>query len=452
MASAVLAIPSHAQDAAPAATPAPAPATPAAPPKLPEIMKPETTATLRAAQKEWQVAVGKEVNVAKMLELYTRFQFSPELQPKLKEIFGTERPFAIQRVANGPKGQINYVGGLAPYTYLQGNGTDFSWTEMALKLSTDKAGRALNTDGTWPSLMVTRPGGSLSINDIGMTTKGVYGADNVGYGTALIKVGSVVVRDSAPGSSEIKEAMRFEGIEGKSDVRRRGAMAEIIYSNSVKAIVFGDERVERSNFAMHITNVPVKALADLTRQLRDQQGADMENEAEKKRTLKTMTDFGKRIITAGATLFIDDISAAYHGNVASLKGRISFQKVVEADFSNFNALMKKIVAHFEVRVPVALVRDVARVFAGKSVDPSLPDAAKQIDAGADAVVSMVVGKTVSGGFGVVVQDELRTVIDIKDGKVTVNGKAIEVPAGVLNSLKAKPAPQAVPQPAPQPAQ
>jgi hypothetical protein len=441
MASAMLAIPSHAQDAAPAAAPVPAPATPAAPPKPPEILKPETSATLRAAQKEVQLAVGKEVNVGKMLELYTKFQFSPELQPKLKEIFGTERPFAIQRVANGPKGQINYVGGLAPYIYLQGNGTDFTWTEMALKLSTDKAGRALNTDSTWPSLMVTRPGGSLSLNDISMTTRAVYGADQVGYGTALIKVGSVVVRDSAPGSREIKEAMRFEGIEGKSDVRRRGAMAEIVYSNTIKAIVVGDERVERSNFAFRITNVPAKALADMNKQLRDQQGANMEDEAQVKRTLKTLTDFGKRLVTAGATLFIDDISAAYHGNVASLKGRVSFQKVVEADFSNFNALMKKIVAHFEVRVPVALVRDVARVFAGKSVDPSSPDAAKQIDAGADAVVSMVVGKTVSGGFGVVVQDELRTVIDIKDGKVTVNGKPIEVPAGVLNNLKAKPAPQ-----------
>jgi uncharacterized protein YdgA (DUF945 family) len=327
---------------------------------------------------------------------------------------------------------------------------------MTVKLSTDKTGRALNTDSIWPSLMVTRPGGSVSFNDISMTTRAVYGADQVGYGTALIKVGSLVVRDSAPGSREIKEMMRFEGIEAKSDVRRRGAMAEIVYSNTIKAIVVGDERVERSNFAVHITNVPAKALADMTRQLRDQQGADMEAEAEVKRTLKTMTDFGKRLIAAGATLFIDDISAAYHGHVASLKGRVGFQKVVDADFSNINALMKKIVAHFEVRVPVALVRDVARVFAGKSVDPSVPDAARQIDAGADAVVSMVVGKTVSGGYGVVVQDELRTVIDIKDGKVTVNGKPIEVPAGVINSLQAKPAPQPVvkpaPQPAPQPAQ
>jgi uncharacterized protein YdgA (DUF945 family) len=430
MASAALAVPSFAQNAIPAAAPKP-----------PEILKPETSATLRAAQKEVETAVGKETNTARQMALFARFQFSPELQPNLKKMFGTERPFPIERVASGAKGRINYVGKLAPYTYVQGNGTDFTWTELTAKLSADKAGRTLDADASWPSLMISRPGGSFSLQDMSLISKRQRGADGVDYGTATFKVGSIVVRDSADGSSEIKEVMRFEGIDAKSDIRRRGAMADIIYGSSTRAIVFGDERIERANFAFRITNVPGKALADLTKQMREQQGANIEDEAERKRLLKTVTDFGKRVITSGATLFIDDISAAYHGNVASLKGRLGFQKVVEADFGNISALMKKIVAHFEVRVPVALVRDVARVFAAKSVDPMAPDADKQIDAGADAFVSMVVGKTVSGGYGAVVQDELRTVIDIKDNKITVNGKAIEIPAGVINGFKAKAAPQ-----------
>jgi uncharacterized protein YdgA (DUF945 family) len=430
LASTVLAIPSFAQDAAPAAVPKP-----------PEIFKPETSATLRAAQKELDMAIHKETNTTRQMALWAKFQFSPELQPKLKEIFGTERPFPVERVAGGVKGRINYVGKLAPYTYVQGNGTDFTWTELTANFSADKAGRTLDADASWPSLVISRPGGSFSLQDMSLNSKRQRGTDAVDYGTATFKVGSIVVRDSFDGSSEIKEVMRFEGIDAKSDIRRRGAMADIIYGSTTKAIVFGNERIERANFAFRITNVPGKALADLTRQMREQQGANIENEAERKRVLQTVTDFGKRVITSGATLFIDDISAAYHGNVASLKGRLSFQKVVEADFSNITALMKKIVAHFEVRVPVALVRDVARVFAAKSVDPMAPDAAKQIDAGADAFVSMVVGKTVSGGYGTVVQDELRTVIDIKDNKITVNGKVIEIPAGVVNSLKAKAAPK-----------
>jgi uncharacterized protein YdgA (DUF945 family) len=432
MASAVLAVPSHAQDAAPAA--------PKAPPKPPQIFAPQTTATLRAAQKELEAAVGKEVNTARQMALFASFQFSPELQPKLKEIFGAERPFPVERVAGGAKGRINYVGKLAPYTYVQGNGTDFTWSELTARMSADKAGRTLDTDVSWPSLVIARPGGSVSLQDMTFNNKRQRGADAVDYGTARFNAGSIVVRDSADGSGAVKEVMRFEGVEAKSDVRRRGAVADIIYGSTTKAIVIGNERIERANFAFRLTNVPGKALAELTTQLRAQQGVNMEDEAERKRVMKTLTDFGKRAVTAGATLFIDDISAAYRGNVASLKGRLGFQKVEEADFASINALMKKIVAHFELRVPVALVRDVGRMFAAKAVDPSAPDADKQIEAGADGMVSMVIGKTVTGGYGTLVKDELRTVIDIKGSKITVNGKAIELPAGMVQGLKAKTAP------------
>jgi hypothetical protein len=40
--------------------------------------------------------------------------------------------------------------------------------------------------------------------------------------------------------------MRFEDLQARSETVRRGSKAEIGYRSSVKAIVFGDERVERS--------------------------------------------------------------------------------------------------------------------------------------------------------------------------------------------------------------
>ena len=110
---------------------------------------------------------------------------------------------------------------------------------------------------------------------------------------------------------------------------------------------------------------------------------------------------------------------------ASVKGRVTFQKVVEADFVSMAVLMKKLVAHFDVRVPVALIKDVGRAFA--IVPPDAPDAARQIEAGADGFVSFVVGKAVTDGFAVIEKNELRSSIDFKNGQLTVNGKAIELP-------------------------
>jgi uncharacterized protein YdgA (DUF945 family) len=429
MAGALLAIPSHAQDAAPA-----------------HFLKQETIITLGDAAKEVQAVLGKERTPGKRLEAYTKFQFSPELRPKLQEIFGTERPLPMTRVAGGPKGQVNYVARLAPYAYKQDNGTDFTWTELVSKVNVDKSGRATTSTTVWPSLVIARPDMSVSLLNMNMISKQLTGADEVAYGTAVFKIGGVVMRDTPAGGTELKETMRFEDIEAKSEVRRRGAMTEIVYGSSIKAIVFGDERVEHVNTAFRLTNVPVKAVADLGKQWREQQGKKLEAAEERQQLLKTLQDFGKRVAIAGATLFIDDISIGYRGNTASLKGRIGFQKVLEADFKDMPTLLKKLVGRFEVRLPVALVRDASRAFITKTINPAAPDAAKQIDAGTDSVVSMVVGKTVSGGYGIVEQNELRTVIEIKDGKVTFNGKPIEVPAGVLNSLNAKPAPQPAPAP------
>ncbi|MRX08802.1 DUF945 family protein [Pseudoduganella sp. FT25W] len=429
LAGGLLATPSHAQDAAPA-----------------HFLKQETIITLGDAAKEVQAVLGKERTPGKRLEAYSKFQFSPELRPKLQEIFGTERPLPMTRVAGGVKGQVNYVARLAPYAYKQDNGTDFTWTELVSKVNVDKSGRATTSTTVWPSLVISRPDMSVSLLNMNMISKQQTGADEVTYGTAVLKIGSIVMRDAPAGDTELKETMRFEDIEAKSDVRRRGAMAEIIYGSSIKAIVFGNERVEHVNSAFRLTNVPVKAVAELGKQWREQQGKKLEAAEEREQLLKALQDFGKRVAIAGATLFIDNISIGYHGNTASLKGRIGFQKVVEADFKDLSALLKKLVGRIEVRLPVALVRDASRAFITRTINPAAPDAAKQIDAGTDSVVSMVVGRTVSGGYGVVEQDELRTVIEIKDGKVTVNGKPVEVPAGVINSLNAKAAPQPAPAP------
>lgn len=447
----MLAISSRAQE--PAAPVAPVAATAPAP----EFLKQETIITLGAAVKEVQAALAKQRTPGKRLDSYTTFQFSSELQPKLKEIFGTERPFPMERVPGGAKGQVNYVAKLAPYTYKQDNGTDFTWTELVSKTSVDKSGRTLNTSVAWPSLVVSRVGGSFSMLDMSMTSKQVTGADNVGYGNAIVKIGSVVVRDMSVAGADAREAIRFEDIEAKSAVRRRGAMAEIAYSSSIKAIVFGNDWVERSNFAFRLTNVPAKALADMDQQWRALQDRKLEPADQHKQIMKTLQDFGKRIAIAGATLFIDDISVGYRGNVASLKGRIGFQKVAEADFKDLTALLKKVVARFEVRVPVALVHDVSRTFAVKAVNPSAPDAAKQIDTATEALSSMVVGKTVSGGYGVVEKNELRTLIEFKGGTLLVNGKVIDIGEQLKTLSKlaqgqAGPVPAPVPVPVPVPAQ
>jgi len=400
--------------------------------QLPELITKENAATLSQAMKELRAAQGDERNMVKLLDAQTKFEFSPELRPKLKEIFGTERPFPMRRVP-GAKGQINYVAKLEPHLWVQGNGTDFSWTELTAKMSTDKAGRAMNANLSWPSLVIARQEGSASVQNMNMISKQLRGADGVSYGTAAFDIGSIIVRDAAVGGKDAKELMRLEDIQVRSESVRRGSMAEIGYRSSAKAIVFGAERVERTNFAVRLTNIPANVMADLDQSLRSQEGSQLAPDAQQEVMMRKLKDFGKRLIQAGVTLNIEDISSAYRGNVAAIKGRVTFQKVVEADFDSIAVLLKKMVAHIEVRVPVALIKDIGRAVTSKSVPPDTPDASRQIEAGADGMVSFVVGKMVTDGFAVIEKGELRSNIDFKDGQLTINGKAFDLSKLQMNA-------------------
>lgn len=441
MASAVLAMPSHAADAGPA---------------LSEIISKDAAATLAQAAKELKAAQGAERNFVKQLDTYAAFEFSPELRPKLQAIFGSERPFRLERVEGGAKGQFNYVGSLAPYTYQQDNGTDFSWTGAMANITTDKAGRTISSTGAWPSLLVTRPGSTFSVVNMTMNARQQRGADGVAYGHAQFNVGALTVR-KLPAGGDSKEALRLDDIAVRSEVNRRGALAEIGYRTSIKAVVVGDQQVDRVNLALRVTNVPAKAMAELDKVVNAQHNSKLSDDEQARLMLKNLESFGKRAAVAGATLVIDDISAAYRGNVASLKGRIGFQKATEADFKNPGALLKKLVANFELRLPVALVKDVSHAFAARNTDATAPDAQGQIAKASDAMASMVVGKSISSGFAVMDKDVLRSAIQIRNGKLTVNGKEVDV-AGQLKTLgakifapKAQPAPELRPDVQPEPA-
>lgn len=400
----------------------------AAPPSkpLPELFTRETTVTLTQAGRELRAAQGKQRNFARQLDAYSKFEFSPELRPKLKEIFGAEHPFPLQRAA-GAKGQINYVGKLAPHLFVQGNGTDFSWSELTANISTDKAGRSVNGTANWPSLVIARPDGSARLLDMTMTSRQQRGADGVEYGAADFSIGAITVHDAALGGKAAKELMRLEDVQARSETVRRGSMAEIGYRSSIKALVFGDERVERINLAFRLVKIPAREMAELDQSLRALQGSDLAPEAQQAVMLRMLGKSVDRLIQAGAVLNIEDISAAYRGNKASLKGSVAFLKTANADFENVGALMKKLVMHFDLRVPVALVKDIGRAVAARSIPADAPDGARQIDAAGDRMSNYVVGKAVTGGFAVIENGELRSSIDFKNGAMTMNGKPVDLP-------------------------
>ncbi|MYM98165.1 DUF945 family protein [Duganella vulcania] len=398
----------------------PAPVAPAA------RVKSSFIETVAAAGKEISAAVGAQTDTVKRLEIFSKLEFSPALRPKLKEVFGNEHIFAMQRTA-GPKGQAVYVAKLAPHTYLDENAVAFSWAEFNARTVVNKAGTTMDTIATWPSLSILGTSASGTLEKMSMDFKQSRVKDGLWYGNGVIKVGSVVVRGTTPDSSDFKETFRLEDMSAAFGIALHGKKADLNYGFSIKSILFSGAPIEHANIGLRVVNMPAQALAEADRELKKVQGSGLPEDAQTELMLRTMKAFGKNMVTSGASLVIDDISASYRGNTASIKGRIDFDKVVDADFSSPMAFAKKIIARLDVRLPVAMVNDVARLMGAKQVDASAPNAAEQIETAGKNIAAVVIGKLVNEGFAVMDKGELRSAIEIRQGKLTFNGKAVPLP-------------------------
>lgn len=379
-----------------------------------------------AAAKEVNTAMGGETDAVKRLGIVSKLEFSPALRPKLKEIFGNERIFDTQRTV-GPKGQVAYAMKLVPHTYLDENAVAFSWAELNARTVVNKAGTTMDTSATWPSLSIVGNATSGMLEKMSMDFKQVRGKDGLWYGTGVMKVGSVVVRGTTPENSEFKETLRLQDVSSAVGVTLRGKKVDVNYGFSIKSILFGGATIERANIGMRVVNLPAQALADVDRELKQVQGSGLPNDAQSELMLRSMKSFSKSMVTSGASVVIDDISASYRGNTASIKGRVDFDKVVDADFNSPVELGKKIIVRLDVRLPVAMVNDVSRLVGGKQVDASAPDAAEQIEAAGKNIAAVVIGKLVNEGFAVMDKGELRSAIEFRRGRLTFNGKVVPLP-------------------------
>lgn len=392
---------------------------------------------ISASSNELNRALGGERDAVKRLDIQAKFEYSPALRARLKAVFGNERPYPLVRSA-GPKGQVIYTAKLMPHTYLDENGAAFSWSELNSRSVANKAGSTVDTKLSMQSATVVGKASAGMLENLSGDIKQVRGPDGIWYSTLNAKLGSLVIRSADAGGPDLKEAVRLEDLAGRVNIERRGKKVDVVYGLSVQSIAFGGDHVERANLGIRLANLPAQAMPDLETEITKVQGAGLTEDAQTQVLMKSMLDFAKKMVKSGASVVIDDISASYRGNTASIKGRVDFDKVMDADFKSPMEFVRKIVARFDVRLPVALVKDVCRVMVDKKVDRSNPDAAQLVEMATKDLAATAVGKLVNEGYAVMDKDELRSAIEFKNGKFTFNGKNIAVPG--------MPAPAAAPAP------
>ena len=403
------------------------------------VVKPSAVMdAMTSMMRELQAADQARLPMRERLDALAEFRHSPETAQKLKTVFGSERPWTLARlpVANG---RYDYVGTLAPLHYTTEKGENYEWAPLTLKVSLDKANRNMTTHGSWPSMVVEDKDVHFAVRDISLTAKQKRGFGDVWFGTSQASIASVQIDVKKDGTRVALEDIRFHG-----DLIERPKSVDMAYGFSIKAISAMEQKVDNVKFAMRMTNIDKATIAEMKALGEKAQASAATPEQQLAAMQPIFKSMGKAVIQRGAAIEIDELSAGYKGNTAILKGRVTVEGAGEADLSSIPALIKKIVARFNVRVPVAMVRDIAANVAEKQASAQAkggvanPQSVAQI---AQSINDIVIGKLVGGGFARIEKDVLVSDIEFRGGVLRINGKQIALPA--FNAPKAPGAPPAL---------
>lgn len=349
-------------------------------------------------------------------------QYSDDTKAKLAKVFGSKEPLSITRgAADG--GRISYTFNAPAHNYLDSNANTITWSELDLNVLLDKAGRNAQSTGSWGSFSIADKDMGMTVSDISMESLQRRNAQNIWLGKVHAEVGKVVF---SPAGSP---AAVLEQIALASNTVAHGAVVDVGYDVKIKAFKVAGEQVDDIHYAMRMMNIDMRALEKLTDNLADVKPADNDPAQQLKLLTEQLKGMAKSVTARGTALEIDDISAGFHGNRATIKGKVWLAPGSgNADFASMDKFSKKIMVRLSVRVPVALVTEVAKVVMAKQAvakgETTTPEAIAQ---GAQSATDFIVGKMLNENMAQLDNGVLVALIEYKAGKLTCNGKEITLP-------------------------
>lgn len=380
---------------------------------------------MQSALRELQLAEEPRLPLPAQLERVAAMRYTPETATKLRTVFGNEQPFTVERQP-AKAGRLLYRARLQPLHYAGEAGSRVDWDEALLDFDMDKAGKTVDLKGHWNTLAAEEAELRLSAEDITLSGRQWRSHDNLWFGNAEVRVARVRAEGKA---GDMMMAMDDLRMGGRSIERPK--TIDMQFQTRIGTLAVAGEKVEDVRFDMRLVNIDRASMVTLQAagERQRKELAAMTPEQKLAAVKPLLVDLGKAAIARGSALEIDEISARFHGIKASIRGRVGLAGAVESDLNDVTKLLKKIAAHFEIRVPVALVREVADVVAARQAQQqgTTPDAMSTAQMG-QTMADVVVGKLVGGGFARIENDVLVSNLEFRDGKLTANGKEVTLPA------------------------
>jgi uncharacterized protein YdgA (DUF945 family) len=367
------------------------------------------------------------------------FRHSPETSAALIEVFGTDRPYTVARVP-APKGKVGFEARIQPVAYADPNGSRVQWAALDAMLTLDASGRSMMIKGSWPSLLVEDKDVRMTARDISFDGNQKRGFADLWFGTFNISVPHARMETKTGGGD-----VAFADTRIATGVVQRGKLADVNYKVSTGSISVAGDQVGSFSMTARLVNLDAKAMAEARDKL-EQQDKGKALEQRHADTLAILKDFLRQSATRGSALVIDELRATYHGNSATLKGRVGVEG--RGEIAVDASLLKRILARFTVRVPVPMIQDAAGAIARKQMAASAPGQPVSEQAAAQmgqTIADTMVGQALSKGFARMENGYLVSDLEFRNGILRFNGKEVTLPKPVAAPARVPAAPPMAPQ-------
>lgn len=405
----------------------PAPGTPAPPAPRPSA----ALQAVQAAMADLQRDVDPKQPLAQQLDRLAAARPSPQTADKLRAAFGTDRLYTIERRPPAA-GRQAWRATLFPLKTTSPEATTVDWSEGLLDMTVEPGGKTARGHGAIERIAVEDATSRMTWRGIAFDSRQRRGYAGLWFGSVDAQIAGVQFQNRQDGMTMDMNALRFS-----SRMTEKPKTIDLTYDSRVGSIVVAGEQVDDIRFALRVTSIDKKAMAEL-KALQERQQASRQSLAtltpqQQLDVLKPLLySFGQAALARGTAIEVDEIGASYHGIRAAIKGRIALQGATRADLDDAGRLLKKVAGRFEVRMPMALVNEIAGTVAARQVAAQAAQHGGSADPQAVAqlrqnMTDLVVGKLVGPGFARLENDVLVSTLVWKNGVLTANGKPVPLP-------------------------
>jgi hypothetical protein len=257
---------------------------PASPPASPPVSRPSPALqAVQAAILDLRRDIDPNLPLEQQWERMAAARPSPQTADKLRAAFGTDRLYAIERRPPTAGGQA-WRATLFPLQFTSPQGSSVDWSEGLLDMTFAAGGKRANGHGAIERVTVEDATARMTWRGIAFDTRQQRGYAGLWFGSVDAQIAGMQFQNRKDGTTLDLNALRLS-----SRITEKPKTVDIAYDGRIGTAAAAGERVDDIRFALRLTNIDKKTLAELKALQEREQAREQGRQRARQETPATLT-------------------------------------------------------------------------------------------------------------------------------------------------------------------